>query len=250
MLQIRGHIFRFLLKFNPSQEKNAIRVLGKALTNYWSTLPNSLFKMRIDFLRFSNDVISPTEDSADAASFDLYSTKEVIRSSSSVRIIPTNIGFKIPKGCFCKIHPSSSLAMQFTDIGWAVMMLTLETLYLLYFQLFKQIFWSKKRPAFCGDNFLEDYKANPEASSYLRRQDWTWRRCLWIVSQVIWTWYWCFLIVICIMSEKILVNIYVPDYVPKDLKWYERDWLLTYIDQLKYERFISDPDNYLKKLKS
>ena len=41
-------------------------------------------------------------------------------SSSSVRIVPTNIGFKIPKGCFCKIHSSSSLAMQFTDIGWAV----------------------------------------------------------------------------------------------------------------------------------
>ena len=76
--------------------------------------------MRSEFLRFSNDVISPTEDSADAVSFDLYSAKEFIRSSSSVRIIPTNIGFNIPKGCFCKTHSSSSLAMQFTDIGWAV----------------------------------------------------------------------------------------------------------------------------------
>ena len=49
------------------------------------------------------------------------------------------------------------------------------------------------------------------------------------------------------MSEKILVNNYVPEVVPSNLKWFERDGLLTYIDQLKYERFISDPDKYLEK---
>ena len=32
------------------------------------------------------------------------------------------------------------------------------------------------------------------------------------------------------MAEKMLVNKYIPEYVPSDLKWYERDGLLTYID--------------------
>ena len=49
------------------------------------------------------------------------------------------------------------------------------------------------------------------------------------------------------MSDKIFVNKYIPEAVPSNLKWYERDGLLTYIDQLKYERFNSDPDKYLEK---
>ena len=49
------------------------------------------------------------------------------------------------------------------------------------------------------------------------------------------------------MSEKIPVNKYIPEVVPSNLKWFERDGLLIYIDQLKYERFISDPDKYLEK---
>lgn len=49
------------------------------------------------------------------------------------------------------------------------------------------------------------------------------------------------------ISDKKFVNSYIPNYVPPDLKWYERDGFLTYIDQLKYSGFMSDPDDYLKK---
>ena len=49
------------------------------------------------------------------------------------------------------------------------------------------------------------------------------------------------------MSDKIFVNKYIPEAVPSNLKWYERDGLLTYIDQLKYKRFTSDSDKYLEK---
>ena len=49
------------------------------------------------------------------------------------------------------------------------------------------------------------------------------------------------------MSDKKFVNSYIPNYVPPDLKWYERDGFLTYIDQLKYSGFMPDPDDYLKK---
>ena len=51
------------------------------------------------------------------------------------------------------------------------------------------------------------------------------------------------------MSDTIYVNKHIPEVVPEDLPWYERDGLLTYIDQLKYKQFTFDPDVYIKKAK-
>lgn len=47
----------------------------------------------------------------------------------------------------------------------------------------------------------------------------------------------------------LIKNKYIRNYVPSDLKWCERDGLLTYIDQLKYSEFMFDPDDNLKKAK-
>ena len=44
------------------------------------------------------------------------------------------------------------------------------------------------------------------------------------------------------MSQKRYVNRYVPEHVPFDLKWYERDSFMTNIDQLKYSDFSQDPE--------
>ena len=41
------------------------------------------------------------------------------------------------------------------------------------------------------------------------------------------------------------VNRYIPEYVNTDLKWFERDGLLTYIDQLKYRKYSSNSNNYV-----
>lgn len=49
------------------------------------------------------------------------------------------------------------------------------------------------------------------------------------------------------MADKIFVYKYVPEYVPQGLKWYERNGLMVYIDQLNCQRFSEDPDGYLKK---
>ena len=38
-------------------------------------------------------------------------------------------------------------------------------------------------------------------------------------------------------------------YVPEDLPWYERDGLMTYIEQARYKDFISDPDTAIKNTK-
>ena len=52
--------------------------------------------------------------------FDLYSVEEVIIPLSNVRTVQSNIGFKIPKGYFGKVHARLSFAMQFTDVGGGV----------------------------------------------------------------------------------------------------------------------------------
>ena len=46
--------------------------------------------------------------------------------------------------------------------------------------------------------------------------------------------------------SKRCVNKYIPEYVPENLKWYERNGLLTDIDQLKYSKFTSNPDEHIK----
>ena len=43
-------------------------------------------------------------------------------------------------------------------------------------------------------------------------------------------------------------NSFIPPFVKKDLKWFERDGLMTYIDRLNYERFENDRDNYLENV--
>ena len=40
---------------------------------------------------------------------------------------------------------------------------------------------------------------------------------------------------------------YIPEYVPNNLKWYERDGLMTYIDQLKYNSFVRNTDEHFEK---
>ena len=49
------------------------------------------------------------------------------------------------------------------------------------------------------------------------------------------------------LSKTKPVNKYIPDYVPKKLKWCKKDSLMTYIDQLKYVEFNSGPDVCLGK---
>ena len=42
---------------------------------------------------------------------------------------------------------------------------------------------------------------------------------------------------------------YVPGFVSNDVKWYERDGLLTWYDQMKYERFLQDVNNHFANIK-
>ena len=42
-------------------------------------------------------------------------------------------------------------------------------------------------------------------------------------------------------------NNYIPEYVPEDLHCYERDGLMTNIDQAKCQDFLRDRDCHFKK---
>ena len=44
-------------------------------------------------------------------------------------------------------------------------------------------------------------------------------------------------------------NKYIPPFVKQNLRWYERDGLITYINQLEYKKFEEDRDSYLEKIK-
>ena len=45
------------------------------------------------------------------------------------------------------------------------------------------------------------------------------------------------------------VNNYIPEYVPDDLPWYERDGLMTHLDQIKCDKFLEDPEKHFKEKK-
>ena len=39
----------------------------------------------------------------------------------------------------------------------------------------------------------------------------------------------------------------IPEFVPRNLKWYEIDGLMTYIDKLKYSNFLKDTGGHFKR---
>lgn len=54
------------------------------------------------------------------------------------------------------------------------------------------------------------------------------------------------------MSSSNCPNKYVPEYVPQDLRRYERDGGMTWYDQIKCQEFLrnSDSDKHLKTAKN
>ena len=50
------------------------------------------------------------------------------------------------------------------------------------------------------------------------------------------------------MAKKICSNKVIPEYMPENLPWYERDGLMTYIDQIKYKEYAENKDEYLKNV--
>ena len=62
----------------------------------------------------------PKKGSSDAADFDLYSVEDMLVPSSTVKLLCTDVGFKIPRDYFGKIHPRSCVSLRFTDVSGGV----------------------------------------------------------------------------------------------------------------------------------
>ena len=76
--------------------------------------------MRIDFVKFSRPAIYPIKGSEDVAGFDRYSVENVLVPPAMVKLVRTDIGFKISKGYFGEIRARSSFPLCFTDVGGGV----------------------------------------------------------------------------------------------------------------------------------
>ena len=42
-------------------------------------------------------------------------------------------------------------------------------------------------------------------------------------------------------------NNYIPEYIPDDLPWYERDGLMTQLDKIKSDEFLEDPEKNFRE---
>ena len=47
------------------------------------------------------------------------------------------------------------------------------------------------------------------------------------------------------MNKKV-DNRFVPNYVPNNLPWHERDGLMTWYDQVKCQEFLENTDSHFK----
>ena len=80
----------------------------------------AVYTMKINFKKFSQRTRTPTQGTGASAGFDLYSAETRCVPSCSSALIQTDVGYKIPRGYFGKIHPRSNLAIQFTSVGGGV----------------------------------------------------------------------------------------------------------------------------------
>ena len=120
--------------------KSAIHVIGKALRDFWSIFHNLLYKIRIDFVKFSKDAICPTKGMADAAGFDLYSVEDVIIQPSTVKLIRTDIGFKFQEVILARYVLDLVLpyGVQMLVVEWLMRTIEVQSPLSLFFQ---QICW-------------------------------------------------------------------------------------------------------------
>ena len=193
-------------------------------------------KMKIDFVKFSPTVIAPTQGTDDSPGFDLYCVEDFLIPTTSIKLVRTDIRFKIPRGYFGKIYARSSFVIRHTDVGGGaidadycgpvsaiVFVHSDKYISLERGSRFVQIVFHKlanKTKLNEIENFdssLTEKAQRGFGSTGLKN-----------------------------VCRKILTNKYIPEVVPLDLPRHENDGLLTYCDQMKYKNFLDDTDTYIK----
>ena len=192
--------------------------------------------MKIDFVKFSPTVIAPTQGTDNSPGFDLYCVEDFLIPPTSIKLVRTDIRFKTPRGYFGKIYARSSFAIRHTDVGGGaidadycgpvsaiVFVHSDKYISLERGSRFVQIVFHKlaNKPKLNEvenfDSSLTEKAQRGFGSTGLKN-----------------------------VCRKILTNKYIPEVVPLDLPWHEKDGLLTYCDQMKYKDFLDDTDTYIK----
>ena len=76
--------------------------------------------MKIKFKKFSQRARAPTQGTKGSAGYDLHFVEERLVSPCSSVLVQTDVGLKIPKVFFWKIHTRSSWTVQITGVGSGV----------------------------------------------------------------------------------------------------------------------------------
>ena len=106
------------MKIPTFQLENAINVMGEQSKNYGSFIQDlSVKKMKIDLVKFSPAAIASTKGTGYSTGFGLYCDEDSLIPPTSVKLVRTDIGFKIPRGYFGKIYARSCFAIRYTDVG-------------------------------------------------------------------------------------------------------------------------------------
>ena len=75
----------------------------------------------VEVKRLSPNAILPTRATPNSAGLDLASAYDYVIAAKSKKIIKTDLAIKIPKGCYGRIAPRSSLTLNyFIDVGAGV----------------------------------------------------------------------------------------------------------------------------------
>lgn len=76
----------------------------------------------LGFFKITDKAIAPQRSYCQDAGFDLFSAYEEIVPAQSRKLIRTDIGLKLPRGCYGRIAPRSGLALFHSiDVGGGVL---------------------------------------------------------------------------------------------------------------------------------
>ena len=172
--------------------------------------------MKINLVKFSNLAITPTKGTKGLTEFDFYLVECVTIPSNSIKLIKTDIGFKIRKGYFAKTYARSTLTVRCTEIAWCVINVDYRgPIVVLFFNFFDKKIDVENGEIFCQIVF-QRIANNPSLSDVDNfDEDKTDREKDHLDQQII----------LNMCAGKIFANSYVPEYVPKDFPWYEHEGL-------------------------
>lgn len=78
-------------------------------------------KVTLRFAKLTENAVTPTRGSAEAAGYDLYSAYDYVIPGHGKLVVLTDLQIALPSGCYGRVAPRSGLAAKhFIDVGAGV----------------------------------------------------------------------------------------------------------------------------------